>query len=94
MSLWIDQMRDVRDGTPLRGFFIRDRAHRILAIGVLPCSSGCRRTPVDAGFVQFNAPRYYRDLCLIDAVTRLTGMTVRPLPKGACRNCPRRPLAH
>jgi hypothetical protein len=63
--LWIDQLRNCKTGELLKGFFVRNKAHKILALG----AEGC--------FVQMSAKRYQNDLDLVAKVARLTGLEPR-----------------
>ena len=73
MPLILDQWHHVRTGEPFRGFSIRNRRGKLLAIGCGPAANGSR---ADC-FVVMHAPRYEHDLDLCRAIRRLTGSTPR-----------------
>lgn len=63
--LAIEKLYDKRDGTPLRGFFVRNRIGKLIAIGA------------ENSFVQISRPRYSHDASLVTKIGRLTGLTPR-----------------
>lgn len=65
--LTIHQLRDIRDGAPLRGFIVRNKIGKCLALG----ATG------DDGFVIMAAKRYANDRPLCEAIERLTGQAMR-----------------
>lgn len=72
MALWIDQMRDKRDGSPLNGAFIRTKTGHCVIIATL-----------DGAVFKPCAPRYERDRDLIAAARRLMAQAkteLTPIP--------------
>ena len=57
-------------GTLLRAFEVTNSKGKMLAIGAIPAGN-------DAGFCVMHAKRYQRDSDLVQAITRLTGITPR-----------------
>jgi hypothetical protein len=54
-------------GHPLPGFFVRNRADKVLAIGAFSSD----------GFVMPSRKRYVRDLPLCESIARLTGLPMK-----------------
>lgn len=71
--LTIQQLRDRRDGSPLRGFFVRNKRGKVMALGCGPKEGGHK----PASFVVMHAKRYAHDLDLCRAVRKLTGCAPR-----------------
>jgi hypothetical protein len=69
MSLYIDQLVTLQ-GITCRGFFVRNRNHKVLAMGAIP-------SPTDSGWVSPKAKRYARDVTLCAAISRLTGVPIK-----------------
>lgn len=70
MAIRLEQLRHKMTDAPMRAFFIRNAANKVLAIGAL-------RMPHDDGFVMMKAKRYENDGDLVRAIEKLTGMNVR-----------------
>ena len=66
--LVIEQMRDIRDGSPLCGFTIRNRQGKAIAIGAI-------RSPSNShAFLRVLSPRYEHDVDLVRKCERLCGI--------------------
>lgn len=69
MALTIDPIVAL-DGSTCRGFFVRNRKGKVLAVGATAKGD-------DPGFVHPHAKRYARDVELCKALARLTGLPVK-----------------
>lgn len=67
--LRIDRFHAI-DGTPLRGFFVRDKANKVLAIGATSSATS-------EGYVMPSRKRYARDVELCRAIWKLTGVPMK-----------------
>jgi hypothetical protein len=69
MSLYIDPLVS-RQGVRMRGFFVRNRQRKVLAIGATATASS-------PGWAMPHAKRYARDVTLCAAIIKLTGVPLK-----------------